>query len=157
MAFISSVCCVCVCHCILVSCNQVVINTPHGDDRTRERSIHQGSWWQIRQQPVYKHVYLPVVIFLKVFQDGRLYTSFSTTTVISSSSYHRNCLAAFFWNNKKNYLCFPHPIPRRNFCETRLDLDGDLIIKAICVWQIISNQRFVNEKLVFGKPPSAYI
>ena len=67
----------------------------HNDKHDNSRSI--------------KHVYLLVVIFLKVFQDGRLYPSFSTTTVISSSSYHRNCLAAFFWNNKKA-IFFPTPL-----------------------------------------------
>ena len=61
-------------------------------------------------------------------------------------------LQPFSETKKKKLSFFPHPIPRRNFNETRLDLDSDLIIKAI-----ISNQRFVNEKLVSGKPPSAYI
>lgn len=56
-------------------------------------------------------------------------------------------LQPFSETTKKKLSFFPHPIPRRNFCETRLDLDSDLIIKAIS-----SNQRFVS-----GKPPSAYI
>ena len=63
----------------------------------------------------------------------------------------------FAETTKKNYLYLPHPIPKRNLSETRHDLDGDLMIKAICAWQIISNQRFVNEKLVSSKPLSAYI
>ena len=73
-----------------------------------------------------KHVYLLVVIFLKIFQDGRLYPSFSTTTVISSSSYHRNCLAAFFWNDKKSYL-FSHTFKFQRGTFAKHDLTSMVI------------------------------